>query len=478
MRASPEDDPMSVEIRFFGAARQVTGSRYLVSVGDESVMIDCGLFQERALLDRNWNPSPAPVGTVRALLLTHAHIDHTGWVPRFVKLGYSGPIHATAPTVALCDIMLRDSARIQMEDAAYKRRRHRKEGRRGPHPEVPLYTDQDAAEALKLFRPVEYRTPVPITPRITAEWWDAGHILGSAMIHLRCRCADRDRTIIFSGDIGRHDRPLLEDPSYFARADAVVMESTYGDRNHEPAGDVLQQLEDHFRRTFARGGKVIIPVFAVERAQELLYYISRLVRRHRLPTIPIFLDSPMAIDVTDVFRRFRNWMDDETRTLFADGESPLRFPGLKMTRTTEESIAINSVKTPCVIMATAGMCNAGRIKHHLKHNIGRPENLILFVGYQAQGTLGREIVDGKKTVRIHGRFYDVAAEIAQMHGFSGHADRDGLLRWITHFRPTPRHLFLTHGEEGPMTSLRQAILERTGIRAAMPEYGARFVLTD
>jgi metallo-beta-lactamase family protein len=415
---------------------------------------------------------------VDALVVTHAHIDHIGLIPKFVSEGFRGKIYATQPTVELAEVMLRDSAKIQAEDAKYKKRRHRKEGRAGPHPVAALFSDEDVSNALKLFCGVAYREPIEVAAGITVTWHDAGHILGSAVLEIVIRESNRERTILFSGDLGQHDKPLIHDPTYFRRADYVVMESTYGNRDHQDHGNIEAQLEAIANETISRGGNLVIPVFAVERAQEMMFFFSRLVHKNRIPNVPIFLDSPMAYDVTNIFRRFTSWLDDETRRAIEADEAPLQFPGLRMTRTLDESKSINHVKLPCIIMAPAGMCNAGRIKHHLRNNIRRPESTILFVGFQAKGTLGRRILSGEKKVRIHGREYRVDVRIEQLFGFSGHADRQGLINWLGHFEQPPRKVFLTHGEEEAALSLQDAVQKRFGFDVSVPQYGTEHIFND
>jgi metallo-beta-lactamase family protein len=460
-----------MKLHFLGANRQVTGSRYCLETNAGLVLVDCGMFQEREFLDRNWSPPAVPVSQIQAVLLTHVHIDHSGLLPKLAQQGFRGPIYATRPSCELAGPLLRDAAEIQEEDAAYKKRRHKKEGRRGKYPEVPLYEEKDVKKTLPLFHAVPYGKPTTIFGGVTAAFYDAGHILGSAMIEVRVQEGGQTRTVLFSGDIGQHDKPLIRDPSYFRQADYVVMESTYGDRDHEAKGEIETQLADVVNAAVRRGGNVVIPTFAVERAQELMYYISRLAHRDRIPDLPVFLDSPMAVDVTDIYLRHPDAFDRESFQLIASGEPPLHFPGLRLVRTSEESRAINDVRGSAIIMATSGMCTNGRIKHHLRHNLERPESTILFVGYQAHGTLGRQILDKNPRVRIHGRDYRVRAEVAQLYGFSGHADRSGLLRWVRAFERPPKQLFLTHGEESAALSLAKAIRDELSWNVSVPQYG-------
>lgn len=467
-----------MKLTFLGANRNVTGSRYCLEAGGKRLMIDCGLVQEREHQSRNWEKCPTTASGIEALVVTHAHIDHIGLIPKLVADGFRGQIFATRPTAALADVMLRDSAKIQAEDAKYKRRRHRKEGRKGPHPVVALYSDEDVEKAIQLFRGVDYGVPIEIFPGVTVTWHDAGHILGSACLEILVRESGRVRTIIFSGDLGQHQKPLIHDPTYFRNADYVVMESTYGDRDHDVQGTIEEQLETIVNETISRGGNLVIPVFAVERAQEMMFFFSRLVHKQLIPRVPIYLDGPMASDVTNIFRRFTSWLDKETAQAIEADEPPLHFPGLTFTRTADESKAINHRKQPCIIMAPAGMCNAGRIKHHLRNNISRPESTILFVGFQAKGTLGRHLLSGEKQVRIHGREYHVAARIEQVFGMSGHADRTGLLQWLMHFEKPPRKVFLTHGEENAALALKSSIESRFGFNISVPEYGTEFEFVD
>ncbi len=466
----PAEGTRHVKLQFLGATRQVTGSRYYVEADGARVLIDCGMFQEREHQSRNWAPSPVRVRDLDALFLTHAHLDHCGLSPRLVQEGFRSPIVTTSASADLVELILRDSAEIQAEDAAFKKKRHRKEGRRGAHPEKPLYTLKDVERTLPLLKTVDYGGAVQINDHLSAMFHDAGHILGSAMIELRLTDNGRPRRVLFSGDIGQWGRPIVRDPTVFADADFVVMESTYGNRNHEAAGDAESQLAAVIHRTVEQGGKVIVPIFAIERAQEIVYHLSRLRALERIPLLPVFLDSPMAADVTEVFRRHRELFDLEAWEVIDSGAWPLNFPGLKMVRTPQQSKEINRQKGPAIIMATSGMCNAGRIKHHLARYITHAENTLLFVGYQAHGTLGRQILDGSPEVRIHGRMHPVRAAVSQIHGVSGHADRSGLLRWLSYFQNPPEHLFLTHGEEEESLALAAHIREKMGWNVTVPEY--------
>ncbi len=473
---------MGMAVTFLGAAQNVTGSSYAVELDDATVLVDCGLYQERALKDRNWAAFPVAPGRIKAVLLTHAHLDHCGLLPKLVREGFHGPVYCTPATAEIVKIILLDSAKIQEEDALTKAKRHAREGRRGPHPDLPLYTISDAESVLPLLTPVAYAKPVPVAPGITAGFYEAGHILGSAMIRLNLRAAPvaaevpLERSLLFTGDLGRPHLPILQDPSLCHAADYVVMESTYGDRVHAATEDIPAALARILNATRQAGGKVIIPAFAVERTQELIYYLSLLLRAQKIQRLPVFLDSPMAIRVTEVFSRHKELFDDDTKALMGQGAQPYEFPGMIFASKVEDSKAINKVKGPAVIIAGSGMCNGGRIKHHLVNTIGRPENTILFVGYQVVGTLGREILDGAKKVRIMGQWHTVRARIEQLRGFSAHADREELLAWLKACAPPPRHIFVTHGEPATALAFAALVQAATGWPASAPAYNQREVL--
>jgi len=465
-----------MDLQFLGATRQVTGSQYCLEANGTRVLIDCGMFQERPYLGRNWDPFPVDPRSLQAVLLTHAHVDHCGLLPRLVQQGYRGPVLATPATVDLVGLVLHDSAQIQAEDANFKRWRHRKEGRQGRYPETPLYGTKDVERAMGQVRAVPYLERVSLGKHVSAVFHDAGHILGSAMIELVVEDRGGPRRILFSGDVGQVDRPILRDPAVFTQADYVVMESTYGNRDHDLHRGIEEQLGEVIGRTIGRGGNVVVPVFAVERTQEMMYYLGRLTREHRIPEVEVILDSPMAASATRIFDRHRECFDSEMSQRIEAGERPLRFHGLRTITNVEDSKALNHRRQPAVIMATSGMCVAGRIKHHLRHNLPRPESTILFVGYQGRGTLGRQILDGQPEVRIHGLSWPVRAEVAEIHGFSGHADRGGLLRWLDALQSPPRHLFLTHGEEEAALALAGQIRGQKQWMVSVPEYLERFSL--
>ncbi|MBI1373687.1 MAG: MBL fold metallo-hydrolase [Phycisphaera sp.] len=461
---------------FLGANRQVTGSRYWLETATTRIMIDHGMFQEREFLWRNWQECPITPDKVDVLLLTHAHFDHVGRLPKYVKEGFKGPVICTEPTVDLARIVLEDSARIQEEDAEYKRRRHEEEGRRGPYEEEALYDMNDVERTMKLMRGVEYGSPVEIGEGVTATFHEAGHILGSAALEINVHEDGRDTRIIFSGDLGQWDKPIIDDPELLTSADYVVMESTYGDREHSEFADIEGQLERVINETFERRGNVVIPTFAIERAQELMYHLGNLHNEKRIPNIPVFLDSPMAVSVTETFRRFRRYYDAEAWERLRNGHSPLEFPELRFTRSVADSKAINTFGKPCVILASSGMCTGGRIKHHLKANITRPESTIVFVGYQSRGTLGRQILGKPKEVRIHGRYWPVRAHIETIAGMSAHGDREDLMRWLSAMKPCPKHVFLTHGEEEASLSLSEHVSATLNCEVSVPHYRDSVIL--
>ncbi len=467
---------MQIKLTFLGAAQNVTGSRYLVETKKARFLVDCGLYQERELKQRNWEPFSFPPEALDALLLTHAHLDHCGLLPKLIKSGFQGKIHCTAATAEITQIVLLDSAHIQEEDAEFKRRRHKREGRKGPHPEIPLYTTADARSSLSLLSPLKYEEPLQIGEGVEATFYDAGHILGSSMIKVRVRENGEERSILFSGDIGRWDKPILRDPTLFDEADYILVESTYGDRLHQDQGNIDEMLSEVINSTEKAGGNIVIPSFAIERSQEILYHLNNLLMENRIPHLMVFMDSPMAIGVSEVFEHYPELFDQEMMELIRRRESPFDLPGLKTTRTAEESKAINHIKGTVIIIAGSGMCTGGRVKHHLVKEIHRAESTILFVGYQASGTLGRQIVEGAKEVRILGQPYPVRAKVAQIHGFSAHADRDELFRWTSSLKKPPKQVFVTHGESHAAHHFANFLQEKKGWKVSVPSYRDEAVL--
>lgn len=461
---------MNIKLNFFGAARNVTGSCYCVEANGARVFVDCGFYQERDFKHRNWDPFPVPPSEVDAVLLTHAHLDHCGRLPKLVREGFKGRIFCTEATEDIAKIVLADSARIQVEDAKHKQRRHEREGREPPHPVVPLYTVEDADACSSLFSMVKYNGSVPVAKGMEAIFHDAGHILGSSSVELRVSQNGETRSILFSGDVGRWDSPIIRDPSILSEADYILVESTYGNRIHGPNDSIPGDLANIVNETRNAGGNIVIPSFAVERTQELLYRLSELLHENRIPHLMAFVDSPMAIRVTEVFRRHPELFDEEATDLIHSGKHPCDFPGLHMSRTVSESKAINQIRGTALIIAGSGMCTGGRVKHHLVNNITREESTILFVGYQAFGTLGRIILEGADEVRILGQKYPVRARIEKINGFSAHADRDELLKWLSGFKQPPRRLFVTHGEPEAADAFAGLVREKYGWNTAVAEY--------
>ena len=467
---------MSIKLKFLGAAQNVTGSRHLLEANGTKILVDCGLYQERQFRVRNWEPFTCPPESLHAVLLTHAHLDHCGLLPKLVKEGFKGRIYCTPATSEIAQIILLDSAHLQEEDAEFKRKRHKREGRKGPYPVKPLYTTADAEACFPQFSIVKYKKTIEIGAGVEATFCDAGHVLGSSIIRIKVSRDGQDRTVIFSGDIGRPDRPIVHDPSIVEQADYILVESTYGDRVHEGPEDTKKMIADVINSTKQAGGNIIVPSFALERSQELLYYINELLLEKAIPQLKVFLDSPMASRITKVFQNHRELYDEEMTEFMRRKKSPFEFPGLKMAGTSDESKAINHIRGTIMVIAGSGMCTGGRIKHHLVNNITRPGNTIMFVGYQAVGTLGRQIVNGEKEVRILGQEYPVNARIARINGFSAHADKEELFEWLSGLKKPPRKLFVVHGESESANKFGDYIREKTGWEVAVPAYQDEVVL--
>ncbi|MGD0551548.1 MAG: MBL fold metallo-hydrolase [Sedimentisphaerales bacterium] len=467
---------MEMKLRFLGAAQNVTGSRHLLEVDGIKLLVDCGLYQERQFLERNWAPFVVPPESINAVFLTHAHLDHCGLLPKLVREGFRGRIYCTQATAELARIILLDSARIQEEDAEYKRKRHEKQGKKGPHSDEPLYTVKDAEACFPYFEPVKYGQQINIAEGIVVTLCDAGHVLGSSMVKVDVNQNGDKRTVLFTGDLGRPGRPILPDPSVQEKADYIIIESTYGDREHCDTCDAKKQIADVINATKERGGNIVVPSFALERSQEILFYLKELLLENAIPHLIIFLDSPMAAKITDIFRNHQELFDKETQEMLREHHSPFDLPELKVTTTSEESKAINHITGTVVIIAGSGMCTGGRIKHHLVNNISRKESTIMFVGYQAVGTLGRIIVEGAKKVRILGEEYKVKAKVVQINGISAHADRNDMLNWLKNFKSPPKQIFLVHGEVESAQAFGAFLRDKTGWQVSIPAYEDQVVL--
>ena len=467
---------MKLRIRFLGASRNVTGSRILVEAGGPRVLVDCGMHQERQHRDRDFKSFPVPPDSIDAVLLTHAHLDHCGYLPKLVREGFSGPVFCTPASADIGRIVMLDSGHLQEEDARYKRKRHSKANKSSRFGYDPLYTVADAKEVEPLMRPTRLDEAVEVVPGMLATFHNAGHILGSSFVRLVITQGGQTRSILFSGDVGRPDKPILQDPEQFDQADYVVLEATYGDRVHDEPMDIPDCLTEVILDTLDRGGNLLIPSFAIERAQEVLYQLFALRQAKRIPPLMTFLDSPMAQKVTGVFEQHPELHDEEMVELMRSQRNPFRYPKLVFTRSAEQSKAINRVRGTAIVIAGSGMCTGGRIKHHLAQHISRAESTVLFAGYQAVGTLGREILGGAETVRILGSEHTVRARITRVRGFSAHADRDEMLAWVTSLRTPPRRVFVNHGEAEAATAFQGFLRERTGWEVEAPAYKNEYVL--
>ena len=456
-----------MNIAFWGAAKTVTGSNFLLEAAGKKILIDCGLNQGKAMEERdNFEDFSYNVHEIDFMLLTHAHIDHSGRIPKLYTDGYRNPVIATKATCDLCSIMLPDSGHIQEMEIGWK---NKKRIRQGKPAMPPLYTAQDAIKCLEIFKPVSYDEIIELDENISVRFNDAGHMLGSSIIEVWVKENGETKKIVFTGDLGNNDIPLLDAPTMIDNADYLVMESTYGGRLHLRNDEKAETFLNIVSETLDRGGNVVIPSFAVGRTQEILYELNKLKERHNdeefikkyetLMHAPVYVDSPLAISATEIFKKNVNLFDEEVRKEIESGDNPLEFPGLQFTVTAEESKALNENNIPSIIISASGMCEVGRIKHHLKHNLWNPNNTILFVGYQAPGTLGAKIVAGEKNVRIFGEEVRVNARIEYIEGYSGHADQEWLMNFIYSFITKPKHIFLVHGEPEGQKILKDKILE-------------------
>ncbi|MBE5963922.1 MAG: MBL fold metallo-hydrolase [Lachnospira sp.] len=464
-----------MQITFLGANHEVTGSCHYLNVAGKNILIDCGMEQGTDVYENQSIPvNPVEVDYV---LLTHAHIDHSGLIPLLYVNGFRGQIYTTEATCDLCNIMLRDSAHIQMFEAEW---RNRKAKRSGYAEFVPLY-DMEAVEAvLKHFVPCEYDTQIALDDGITIRFTDVGHLLGSASIEIWVKENSFSKKIVFSGDIGNLERPLIRNPKYIKEADYVIMESTYGNRIHKAVPNYEVELANIIKRTFDRGGNVVIPAFAVGRTQEMLYYIQKIKRGNLVPEyadFEVYVDSPLAVEATNIFNRnIDNCFDEEALEMIRKGINPIKFPGLKLSITSSDSKAINYSNNSKVIISASGMCEAGRIRHHLKHNLWRPESTILFVGYQSTATLGRALLDGAKQVKLFAETIEVRAEITTLDGVSGHADKNGLIQWLQAFEKKPKKVFVVHGEDSVCEEFAECLRTEYNYNVEAPYTGATYDL--
>lgn len=463
-----------MRITFCGAAGTVTGSCYLIETGRYRFIVDCGMFQGnkeiRNLNERDFLFNPADLDFV---LLTHAHIDHSGLIPKLAKSGFSKKIFATKATVELCRIMLPDSGHIQEMEIEW---RNRKRARKGQRPLEPSYTAMEALNCLKYFQAVNYQEEFKPVPEIRIRFLDAGHILGSAIIEIYITENGTTTKIVCSGDLGQKNQPIIEDPAYVQKADYLLIESTYGNRMHEESEERVRLLKKMIIESVESGGNLVIPAFAVGRTQDLLYHIRTLLLKGEIPRIPVYIDSPMAVSVTEIYRDSPGYYDEPTLKMLSKNQSPFEFNNLNFIRTADESRRINDIAKGAIIISASGMCEAGRILHHLKHNLWRPESHVLFVGYQAEGTLGRRLLEGAKVVKIMGEEIGVRAQIHSIAGFSAHADQAGLMDWLGAFEELPRGLFITHGENGAQQEMAALIRRKFGIEPSIPVWGEQFEL--
>ena len=475
-----------MKITFLGATKMVTGSNFLVEGAGKKFLVDCGMYQggDRDEM-QNHEPFAYDVNEIDFMLLTHAHIDHSGRIPKLYKEGYRNPVITTKATRDLCSIMLPDSGHIQEQEIEWRNRKRMREGKEAL---PPLYTAQDAIDTMEIFKPVNYDEIIEIDPNIYVRFNDAGHMLGSAIIEIWVKEDGKETKAVFTGDLGNNDIPLLSSPTMIDNCDYLVMESTYGGRLHIRNDEKANLFLNIVSETLDKGGTVVIPSFAVGRTQEILYELNNFQdaqdseefkkKYATLMKAPVYVDSPLAISATEVFRENANLFDEETQALIERGDNPLEFPGLQFTRTADESKALNEKNESAIIISASGMCEVGRIKHHLKHHLWDPNSTVLFVGYQAPGTLGRRIVDGEKVVRIFGEEIAVNARIEYIEGYSGHADQEWLMNFIYSFITKPKHVFLVHGEPNGQEILKAKIEEEAKLPVIIPEYGQTYTLDD
>ncbi len=475
-----------MNITFLGATKTVTGSNFLVEAAGKKFLVDCGMYQGQAQEElENAAPFAFDIHDIDFVILTHAHIDHSGRIPKLYNEGYRKKIYATKATCDLCAIMLPDSGHIQEMEVEWRNRKRKREGK----PELPpLYTAEEAATSLEIFEPIAYQEKIQVTDNIHLRFQDAGHMLGSAIVEIWVTENGKEEKIVFTGDLGNDDIPLMPTPAVIEEADYLIMESTYGNRLHIRNDSKAEEFLSIVAETLDKKGTVVIPSFAVGRTQEILYELNNLKdTKHdaqfyqqykTLMQAPVYVDSPLAISATEVFMENMELFDEETQKLIQSGNNPLEFPGLKFTRTADESRALNESPEPAIIISASGMCEVGRIKHHLKHNLWNPNSTVLFVGYQAEGTLGRKLIEGTKMVKIFGEEIAVNARIEYIEGYSGHADQEMLLDFVGDMKKKPKQIFLVHGEPEGQKILKEKLLEQEGIPVHIPEYGESYVLDE
>ncbi|HLF35304.1 MAG TPA: MBL fold metallo-hydrolase [Cyclobacteriaceae bacterium] len=457
---------MNVRVKFLGGAGSVSGSRYLLDINDHKILVDCGLFQGlKELRLRNWDNFPVPPEKIDAVILTHAHIDHVGYLPKLVKEGFSGPVYCTQPTEDLVRILLLDSAKLQEEEAAFAR----KKGYSKHADPQPLYDTKDAESVFPLINPVAYGDTLKINGEIKVKFHNAGHILGASSVEIILNGSNQKKTMLFSGDIGRLDDPILYNPTLFEEADILFIESTYGDRDN-PQGNQKKELSDVVNQAIDRRGCLLIPAFAVGRTQMMLYYMKELIEDGLIPDIPVFIDSPMAFSVTELYKKYISFHKLKEHMLGTNENAVFDFKNIQYRRSQEQSIEINEIRNDAVVISSSGMCTGGRILHHLFHRLQRPNDTVLFVGYQAEGTRGRKILEGEPTVKIFGLEVPVKCNIERLEGYSAHADREELLSWLSAFRSSPKQVFVVHGEPKCADIFAKTIRDKFNWNVTVPGY--------
>ncbi len=457
---------MNVRVKFLGGAKSVSGSRYLLEIDEHKILIDCGLFQGlKELRLRNWDPFPVQADEIETVILTHAHIDHIGYLPRLVKEGFKGPVYCTQPTEDLVKILLTDSAKLQEEEAIFAR----KKGYSKHAEPQPLYDTKDAEAVFSLLNPLAYDQVLKLNDRIKVRFHNAGHILGASTVEVILNGSSQEKRILFSGDLGRMEDPILYAPTLFEQADILFIESTYGDRDN-PQGDHKKELSEVINRALERGGCLLIPAFAVGRTQLMLYFMKELIEEKLIPDVPVFIDSPMAFRVTELYKKYIQFHKLKEHHLGSNDNAVFDYKNIQYRQSQEQSIQINDIRSHAIIISSSGMCTGGRILHHLYNRLQRQSDTVLFVGYQAEGTRGRRIIEGEPSVRKFGQDVPVKCHVEKLEGYSAHADREELLRWLSAFRTSPKQVFVVHGETQSAEKFAETIREKHGWNVDVPSY--------